>query len=351
MNLTSPRWQQITPSEFPWEREALAFIHEEIPDHEPYRAWANLDFVAEDGSIQEVDLLVLSPKGFFLVEIKSWPGTLSGDANTWNLEREGKVQTFDSPLLLANRKARKLASLLKRQKAARGAQLPYVEPLVFLSNPNLQCKLTGSARQGVHLRSGILAALTRLDPAAPFQPGKVRVYRPVAQAVVRAVAEAGIRPSQRARRVGDFLLEELLFTGPNYQAWLARHATLEKIRRRVRLYPLAAATGAEARAQIERAARRELEALEPLFHPGLLNPAHHTQSELGPALVFDHNSDALRLDHYLVRDASRLGFEDRFCLVRQIAETLQYVHDKRVFHRSLPPRASWSGTRTPRGPS
>src|SRR5436305_9377310 len=211
MNDSSPRWHQIAPSELPWEREALAFVRQGLPEQEPFRAWANLEFVAEDGSIQDVDLLVLSPKGLFLVEIKSWLGTFSGDANTSSLGQEGKVTTFDSPLLLANRKARKLASLLKRQKAARGAQLPYVEPLVFLSHPNLHCKLAGTARQGVHLRDrmaegssparpGILAALMRLDPAAPFQPGKVRVYRPIAQTVVRAIAEAGIRPSQRARR-------------------------------------------------------------------------------------------------------------------------------------------------------
>jgi serine/threonine protein kinase len=344
----SLRWRQIAPSEFPWEREALAFVREGLPDQEPYRAWANLEFIAEDG-IHEVDLLVLAPKGFFLVEIKSWPGTLEGDATTWVLRRDGKVQTFDSPLLLANRKARKLASLLKHQKAVRGVRLPLVEPLVFLSHPGLSCKLTGTARQGVYLRDhkadastpgrpGILAALAHLDPTEPFQPGKIRIYRPVALAVEKAIEEAGIRPSQRARRVGDFLLEELLYTGPNYQDWQARHATAEKIRRRVRIYSLAAA-GAEAREQLERAARREMEVLEPLQHPAILKPLQLTRHELGPALVFEHDPKSVRLDHFLVQAGSRVGFADRLALVRQIAETLQYVHDKRVFHRALSPQS------------
>ena len=39
-----------------------------------YRAWTNFEFVADDGSINEVDLLVFTPQGFFLVEIKSRPG-------------------------------------------------------------------------------------------------------------------------------------------------------------------------------------------------------------------------------------------------------------------------------------
>src|SRR3954463_16046426 len=75
-------WVQVTPSEFSWERDALAFLKRNLPDHEPYRAWANFEFVL-DGSIGEVEKLVVSPKGVFLVEIKSWPGELRGDAGTW----------------------------------------------------------------------------------------------------------------------------------------------------------------------------------------------------------------------------------------------------------------------------
>jgi serine/threonine protein kinase/predicted transcriptional regulator len=330
-------------------------VRERLPDQEPYRAWTNLEFLAEDGTIHEVDLLVLTPKGLFLVEIKSWPGTLEGDASTWTLRGDGTVRTFDSPLLLANRKARKLASLLKRQKGARGAQLPYLKPLVFLSHPSLQLKLAGAARQGVHLRDreasssgevttparpGIVAALTRFDPSPAFQAGRVRVYPPVGRAVARSLEEAGIRPSQRARRVGDYQLDELLFTGPTYQDWLAHHATAKKTRRRIRLYPLPAAAGAEARAALERAARREMEALETVpDHPGLLKPQHLTRNEVGPALVFEHAPDALRLDHYLTRDGARLDLASRLALVRQLAETLQYVHEHRVFHRALSPQS------------
>ena len=74
MDATSSRWQAITDSEFPWERDALAFVRDRLPDHDPYRVWSNFEFIADDGSINEVDLLVLTPKGLCLVEIKSRPG-------------------------------------------------------------------------------------------------------------------------------------------------------------------------------------------------------------------------------------------------------------------------------------
>lgn len=348
MNETSKLWRQIAPSDYPWEHDALAFIRQGLPDHEPYRAWANLEFVAEDGTIHEVDLLVLAPKGFFLIEIRSWDGTLEGDTNTWRLSRSGRTETYDSPLLLANRKARKLASLLKRQKAARDVRLPYLEPLVFLSSQSLQCKLTGAARQGVHLRDresegatpsrpGILAAITRFAAAELARSGRARVDRPLAKAVTRALEEAGIRPTQRSRRVGDYILEEMIFAGPYYQDWQARHISLQRSQRRIRIYPVAMEASAEARTRLERAAHREMEALEPLSHPGILKPLHLTQHELGPALLFEHDPKALRLDHFMAREGSRLGFGDRLDMVRQLAETLQYAHDHRLYHRSLSP--------------
>ncbi len=136
--MSSTRWKTITSSSFPWEQEALEFVRERLPDHDPYRAWSNFEFIAEDGSINEVDLLVLTPQGFFLVEIKSRPGVISGDMMTWVWSKDGKVFTDDNPVLLTNRKAKKLASLLKKQSACRNIQFPYLEALVFSSHSESQ---------------------------------------------------------------------------------------------------------------------------------------------------------------------------------------------------------------------
>ncbi len=57
-----PLWDEGA-SPWPHEREALAHVRSRLPDHEPWRAWSNVEFLAEDGSVNEVDLLVISPKG------------------------------------------------------------------------------------------------------------------------------------------------------------------------------------------------------------------------------------------------------------------------------------------------
>ena len=52
-----------------------------------------------------------------MVEIKSWNGTISGDSSTWRREVAGREFLVDNPLLLANRKAKKLVSIPTAQKA------------------------------------------------------------------------------------------------------------------------------------------------------------------------------------------------------------------------------------------
>src|SRR5262249_6563426 len=205
------RWKEISPSQFPWEKEALEYIRQGLPDQEPYRAWSNFEFISDSGDINEVDLLVLSTQGLFLIEIKSRPGILSGDSGTWVWKHEGKLFTDDNPLILANRKAKKLASLLKRQKACNRIQFPFIEPLVFCSNPALQCTLQGIHRYKICLRDritmssptpkGILSAIKNRDYDGASASHQPQIDINVAKAITLAMEQAGIRPSQRSRKV------------------------------------------------------------------------------------------------------------------------------------------------------
>ena len=50
-----PRWNIITPSQYEWERRGLDFIRAGLPNHDPYRAWANFEFSAEVAAELEQD--------------------------------------------------------------------------------------------------------------------------------------------------------------------------------------------------------------------------------------------------------------------------------------------------------
>jgi serine/threonine protein kinase len=348
---TSQNWIVVTESQYAWERDALEFVRHQFPTHEPYRAWSNFEFIADDGSINEVDLLVCTPQGFFLIEIKSHVGRLCGDAGTWTWEKDGQLITTDSPVIAANGKAKKLRSFLQRQKALkRKGQLPFLEALVFCSAPDLRCELQGTARYRVCLRDrqkdsdqparpGIMAALTRRECLGLDPHPKGMCDRPTTKLISQAMEQAGIRASQRFRRASDYVLDQLIGAGPGYQDWEATHTRLANIKRRVRIYTVRTGATAEERRTIERAAQREAQILETLQHQAILRREGFTEHVLGPVLIFEHDPRAVRLDHFLVQHKEKLSVELRLDLLRQIAEVIRFAHDKKVVHRALSPHS------------
>jgi hypothetical protein len=119
MSLSSGRWKRYAESKYPHEREALECLRENLPDSDPVLLYSNFEFIGDDGSVNEVDALVVTRAGLFLVEIKSRGGKITGNRHTWSWEQEGRVLTIDSPLILANSKARKLGDLLERLTSRR----------------------------------------------------------------------------------------------------------------------------------------------------------------------------------------------------------------------------------------
>ena len=345
MTLGIARWHVIAESNFAWEREALDWLRSNLPDRDPWHVWTNFEFIDDEGKVNEVDALVLSPAGLFLVEIKSRPGILRGDAHSWMWTTDGRTSTYDNPLILANRKAKRLASLLRRQPAITKAKirLPFVEPVIFLSSSSLSCQLEGPGkvaafqlgRPGSVDDLGIVSALAN----GLTNRATATVDSSQARIIARGLAEAGVRPSNKHRQVGDYLLTKLVAEGEGFQDWEAKHVSIDTVHRRIRIYTVAAASSPEMRTAMVRQARREFEILEGIDHPGILKVKDYKESELGPSLIFDHDPKAVRLDHLLLERGKTLTITQRLQLVRDIAETLKYAHSKRLYHRALGPQS------------
>lgn len=345
-------WKSFGETRFLWEREALDFVFERFPAQDNYLAWSLFEFLADDGSINEVDLLVVCPQGAFLVEIKSRPGVVRGDQSTWTWEHEGPPHTEDNPILLANRKCKRLKGLLARQRAFRNVQVPFIQPIVFLSHSQVRSQLEGSAANYVCVRdleheagkpgrSGIMATIRRREGAG-LQPVETPpLNRPLIRAFAQAMEQAGFRPTQHSRRIGDFTLQELLFESPtgSFQDWLARHVSYEKTTRRARIYMVNRQATSEHREILRTAAEREFKVLERLDHPGVVRADVPTECEYGPVLFLRTDPEAQRLDHFLQAQGASLSVDQRLDILRQVADVVRYAHGKRVIHRSLSPQS------------
>ena len=228
----------------------------------------------------------------------------------------------------------------------RGWTLSFFFPMTMFSanspaTPETGCYLKDRSKTETRPeQKGILAALiNRERPGIDADPRAVIDIR-VAKALSRAMEQVGIRPSQRSRRVGDYILGDLIFDGPGYQDRLAKHASFDNVFCLVRQYTVAQAASEEDRQKLRRAAAREFQIIRTLEHPSILPVLDYKEHELGPALLFGYRDpDAVRFDHWLATHSHKLDTGQRLELLRQIADAIRYAHRKRVIHRSLNPQS------------
>ncbi|APE37127.1 serine/threonine protein kinase [Nocardia mangyaensis] len=343
MREDSRRWEQINPSPFAHEQDGLRELAKYLPDRDPYHVWTNVEFVASDGSINEVDALVLTTRGLILLELKHWQGSLSGDGQQWVRRMPGgRLAPTDNPYILANRKAKRLAGVIRHYTAKRPGKSPniFVDAAVFLHARNFSSTLDAIGRQHVYGLDGGQSGLPSLKGfllAGPGQ-GRAMIDASVGRQLVELVKGANIRPSVADRRIGQLILHPKPFAeGTGWQDFLAGHAMDANLVRRVRFYLTSRATEADVPI-IKRAAEREFRLLQGIHHPGIAHPVDLVEHSFGPAVIFDHSESSVRLDRWLLQGRATT-LAQRLQLVQDLAEIIDYAHSRRLSHRALHPQA------------
>ena len=299
------------------------------------RAWSNFEFVDSSGKFYEVDLLLLTVQGLFLIEIKSYPGMVLVDDLTFVRKDQGPTVVEDNPLRGANLKCKVLKSVLQRQPVARDRRqmLPYIQAMVFLSHPEVDVRFREGSTQPVFHRENILPRLQLAPNGAPLDPLQE-------QLVLKAMTQAGISSRKKTTvQVNDWVLTCLLGEGPDYQDHLARHQNLDAMYRRVRTFSCSPQNAAE-RKRARAAAQREFRMLELIEHEGIIKPLEYKEHDLGPALLYRYDENAVRLDHFLQKSerARQLDRGSKLRMLRQLAEVLRYAHARHLIHRALAPQ-------------
>lgn len=351
MDSTSKRWRTMGDPASAAEAEALEAVRALLPDDAITHAWANLTFIDLQGRTAEVDVLLLTRAGLFVVELKGWHGRISGDQQTWRLTApNGSVRHERNPLFATDAKAKRLRSLLEHvaPNAQARRAVPFVGAFVVLHGRDSVVELPDVARAGIVALDG--AGVRHLTPTLREfldQPlaQQAPIDGPRATQILHAIDHAGIRPTPKQRFVGQYSLEKAdpLDDGQGWQDLLAAHPSAPSVLRRIRLFSVPPGASADQRAEIERAARREFVLTQGVAHDGVVVPRDLVESDSGPALIFDYDPSAVRLDAYLADRADKLTLDGRMALVRQLAEILRYAHQRRLVHRALTPRQVYVG--------
>ncbi|MBO0510537.1 BREX system serine/threonine kinase PglW [Streptomyces beijiangensis] len=346
-------WFQPRRSDFRWEQEGLDHVRELMPRVEPYRAWATFRFTGVTGRVNECDLLIAVPGGVYLLELKGHPGRVVNHGDTWQFHEE-RVRTLRNPLHLTDLKAKELKAQLERAARASGDpswRVPFIKPAVFLHDPGLVSELDQFQRTGVYGRNDGTSGLPGIWDGLLGMPPERESWRITARDSRRLeelMRSIGISHSTAHLRFGDdWQLEpRALDAGPGWEDRLAvRDDGLVKEGGRVRIYLAGQGAATEQRSRIDRAARREYQVLQGINHRGIVQAVQIREHQGGPAILFRHSEQDLRLDAYL--DAYGAGLTPGQCLdmVRQLAEAVRYAHNRSLYHRALSARSVYVAAR------
>jgi serine/threonine protein kinase len=349
----SQRWRQVGESQYPWETDALNVLRELLPDAAPFQAWTNFEFT-DGGRIHEVDALVITPKGGFVIEIKGWSGEVRGDQGRWTqIRNDGSRESHPNAANLTAQKVRAIASLVSHYwNPGHQAGVPrtiFLQPIVWFSHPDLRLHLPAELRTKIAVADGLdgspflgirdaLITIGAEEANRQFE----RITAPQSDQFVAAMERIGIRGSTPTRTAGTYVLDLPAFAERgNAQDFTAVHRHTGR-RARVRIYSNVAGMGPDQARALKDAAHREYTAAGNLRRlDGVVDAIDLDQTEFGPAVIFEHDQAWRRLDQFLGELPAPLSPAKALKLVEGLADTLREIHKQRITHRMLTPQSVW----------
>ncbi|MGK0716485.1 protein kinase domain-containing protein [Leucobacter sp. W1153] len=256
----------------------------------------------------------------------------------------GALLTEPNPRILANLKAKRLASVLKdlaRVANAPAGTVPFVAEAIVLHGRGSRVRLDQFGAEAVWALDGF--SVQGLGAGADFSALLARQPRELidlqrARIIDALMNEAGLMPRVKQRMIGQYALDsgEPLGEGPGWQDFLVTHPRAQT-KRRIRLFPYPKGASRDTRVDTDRRAEREFRLTDGIVHPGIIGPAELLSTEEGPALVFAFDAGEVSLAEYLARHADSLTFETRERIVQQLIELVRFAHGQRLTHRALSP--------------
>ncbi|MBI4699810.1 MAG: protein kinase [Deltaproteobacteria bacterium] len=313
------------------ERQGIRFLVDGLDER--FTVYSNAWLAERSGVIHELDAVVVSPHGFYVVELKSWRGDIKALDHDWYVPH-----AIRSPLKTTRVLAQKLKDEIKRRSA--DAARPWVEFFVLLSHTG-QVSVFGPLNTGrVHTRKTIIEALgnakTFYDRAGGQMPKVDAHAAKVLDDLLRGVDKRFAPP----RRIREYELGDVLERSNRYVEYLSQHA-LTGERKVLRVYAIAPLAEQAEQQRTELRCRWEAQVLARVAEERhILGTDPPFRDEAGLCLPFEY-FEGLSLPSWLERHAKKLagpaGLATRVGIWQRVAGAIRHAHGQGVVHRMLRP--------------
>jgi serine/threonine protein kinase len=311
------------------EARAIKRFGKDLPDD--YFVFHNFEVTTGRGLPYEYDIAVLTPHALYHLEVKGYHGEIRGNPLQWVFENGG---VYPSPIPLANKKTKVLASKLKQY--SHRLEGVFVETLIVLTEEHARAKLNDDqAGRVVHLRE----AIERLsDPRyLPVSTGNVA-------ALSNMVCEAlfSTRPAQKVKQIGMYDIVQKLDQDDRFTLFLARHRFIHTQPLTVlKVYHLDLyASAAEKEYRLQEIFHGQ-DAMRILgAHPNLVRTGDmFAWSEDSFVEPTDFIEGGQILEWLLDKHCEQaLTWEEKTRIIKGVAAGLMHAHRHGVIHRDVRPR-------------
>jgi serine/threonine protein kinase len=291
----------------------------------------------DQNSTLEIDLVVLTYYGVFLLEVKHWWGQIEADQTHWL--QGGKRHA--SPLTGIENKAKVVHSTLRQ--AHPGLRDVSVVGFVVLSKGDALLEIDDPRADRVFtLDADLVAALT--SERYLFNPNH---YQPLDRNGIKAVRQTLLRQhvDPERRLVGNYEIVDELPPGEGYEAFVAQHVNISGRRARLKKYHVPQVQSQQQLRQSVRQFKQDMEALAQVeIHPNIVRAYDFFKDpDVDDTYYLALELVAGKSLRQLLDEGKRWSLAESARLLAPVADALDYVHGQGIVHRNLTPESIYVG--------
>lgn len=311
-----------------------------------YRILINYNIPRAGADLREIDVLLISALGVFLIEVKDWPGLIVAHDDGWY--RDGVFQ--GNVLYTLKRKSTLLHSrFFKRDGKFGHLKAANVTGVVVLKQGTQYFKnKSNSDTRGIFdlNTQRLITSVSSISPLLPYGENSRILSNDEIEQIRRGIYTEHERHEQM---VGKYRLIKKSYEGDPFTVYDAEDTVL---RRRVRLKRFEMPTNSPERmSQFENHYRRNLDAVSPLHSHGHILQTYDflPSPKEGPRVFYEATEpiDGRRLDEIMQATRKQLSLPEQLAYLEPLCQALHAAHtykspageDRAIYHRHVCPQA------------